>query len=54
LGAKDKYVSLGGVGLSCQPCFKRKCKLRKNINACTNFPNPKDVVDIANGLIFEQ
>lgn len=53
-GNPNKYISIGGEGLACQPCFKRKCKLRKNINACTNFPNPKDVVDIANGLIFEQ
>ncbi|MBR6297855.1 MAG: glycosyltransferase family 9 protein [Candidatus Gastranaerophilales bacterium] len=51
-GNPEKYVSMGGEGLPCQPCFKRKCKLRKNKNACTNFPNPKDVVDVANRLIF--
>lgn len=52
-GDKSKYISIGGVGLPCQPCFKRKCKLRKNINACTNFPNPKDVVEVINSLIFK-
>lgn len=51
-GNKNKYISLGGYGLPCQPCFKRKCHLKKNINACTKFPNPKDVVDCANTLIF--
>ncbi len=53
-GNPEKYISMGGQGLPCQPCFKRKCKLRKNKNACTNFPNPKDVVDVANRLIFGQ
>lgn len=52
-GDKSKYISVGGMGLPCQPCFKRKCHLHKNINACTNFPNPKDVVDIINRLIFK-
>ncbi len=51
-GDKAKYISMGGEGLPCQPCFKRKCKLHKNIDACTKFPNPKDVIDVANGLIF--
>lgn len=53
-GDKTKYVSMGGTGLPCQPCFKRKCKLHKNIDACTNFPNPKDVIYTANMLIFGQ
>lgn len=51
-GNPDKYVSLGGCGLPCQPCFKRKCHLKKNPDACTNFPNPKDVIDKAYTLIF--
>ena len=51
-GDKSKYIALGGKGLPCQPCFKRKCKLKKNKNACTYFPNPKDVVDVINHLIF--
>lgn len=51
-GNPNKYVAMGGEGLPCQTCFKRKCKLKKNINACTNFPNPKDVIDTINTLIF--
>jgi ADP-heptose:LPS heptosyltransferase len=51
-GNKDKYVALGGEGLHCQPCFKRKCHLRKSINACTNFPNPKEVLEVIERLIF--
>lgn len=51
-GSPNKYVALGGSGLPCEPCFKRKCHLRKNLNACTNFPNPKDVIDVINTLIF--
>lgn len=51
-GSHNKYVALGGSGLPCEPCFKRKCHLRKNLNACTNFPNPKDVIDVINTLIF--
>jgi three-deoxy-D-manno-octulosonic-acid transferase domain protein len=51
-GSPDKYIALGGSGLPCQPCFKRKCKLKKHVNACTCFPNPKDVIDVINTLIF--
>lgn len=53
-GSPEKYVAMGGAGLPCQPCFKRKCKLKRNINACTNFPNPKDVIDVINTLIFSK
>lgn len=52
LGDKKKYIALGGKGLPCQPCFKRKCKLKKNKNACTFFPNPEDVISVINTLIF--
>jgi ADP-heptose:LPS heptosyltransferase len=50
-GNSDKYISLGGEGLPCQPCFKRKCKLRKNKNACTLFPSPADVVENINKVL---
>ena len=30
LGDKSKYVSIGGDELACQPCFKRKCRLKNN------------------------
>ncbi len=52
LGNSNKYIALGGEGLPCQPCFKRKCKLKKNKGACINFPNPKDVIDVVHTLIF--
>lgn len=51
-GNPAKYVALGGEGLPCQPCFKRKCKLLKNCDACTNFPNPEEVIDTVYSLIF--
>lgn len=51
-GDKNKYIEIGGKGLVCQPCFKRKCQLHKNIDACTNFPNPKDVLEIIHNLLF--
>lgn len=51
-GDPEKYIALGGEGLLCQPCFSRKCKRRKNKNICTEFPNPKDVVNVIYGLIF--
>lgn len=53
-GDNSKYIALGGEGLPCQPCFRRKCKLKKNCNACTNFPNPKDVLEVLNGLLFKK
>lgn len=53
-GNPMKYISMGGAGLPCQPCFKRKCRLHKNINACVEFPNPADVVEAANRLIFDK
>lgn len=51
-GDNSKYVALGGEGLPCQPCFKRKCHLKKNTDACTNFPNPREVVKVIDSLIF--
>lgn len=51
-GDENKYIALGGEGLPCQPCFKRRCKLRKNHNSCTNFPNPRNVIDVVKSLIF--
>ena len=52
LGSYDKYISLGGRGLYCQPCFKRKCLLNKNVEACTFSPSPNEVIDVVNSLIF--
>ncbi len=52
IGDSKKYIALGGEGLPCQPCFKKQCKLRKNPDACTCFPNPRDVMDVVKSLIF--
>ena len=51
LGSPDKYLALGGTELPCQSCFKRKCKRKKTKNACTNFPNPKDVINAVENLL---
>ena len=52
LGSFDKYVSLGSHGLPCQPCFKRKCLLKDNKDACTFMPSVKEVTDTINSLLF--
>lgn len=49
LGDKNKYISLGGTGLNCQPCFKRKCK-QKN-NACTHTPTVDEVFNTVENMI---
>lgn len=35
--------------LSCQPCFKRKCKL--GTNECTHLPEPEKIINIVNKLL---
>lgn len=45
LGSSDKYVSLGGTALICQPCFKRKCKLKNKKLACTFIPTTEEVIE---------
>lgn len=52
LGSYDKYVSLGGKGLTCQPCFKRKCLMNQDFEACTYSPSAEEVIDAVNSLIF--
>ena len=49
-GDKKKYIAVGGEGLGCQPCFRRKCPRRKNKNICMDFPSPNDVVKVVQGL----
>ncbi len=51
-GDENKYIALGGEDLPCQTCFKRKCKLKNNKNACTYFPSPQKVIETINTLIF--
>ncbi len=47
-GDEKKYIAVTG-NLSCQPCFKRKCKL--GTNACTNLPEPQEIINIVNKLL---
>ena len=49
-GDKKKYIAVGGEGLACQPCFRRKCTRHRNKNICTDFPCPNDVVKVVQGL----
>lgn len=51
LGGKDKYISLGGDQLDCQPCFKRKCKFKTD--ECIKYPNVENVLDSINDLLKE-
>lgn len=49
IGDENKYISIGGYGLPCQPCFKRRCKT-KNCE-CTFTPKAQDVINILNKLL---
>lgn len=50
LGPKYKYVALGGNTLNCQPCFKRKCKLKNQKNLCTFIPKADEVISIIKNM----
>lgn len=50
-GDENKYIAVTGE-LPCQPCFKRKCKLKTN--ACTNLPTPEKIINIVNKLLSNQ
>jgi ADP-heptose:LPS heptosyltransferase len=52
LGSYDKYISLGGRGLDCQPCFKRKCLKKDKFEQCTYWPAVEEVTEAVNSLIF--
>lgn len=45
----NKYFTIAG-DLSCQPCYKKKCKLKTQKNACTNIPKADKVINIVNKL----
>ena len=49
-GTDDKYIALSG-NLSCQPCHGKVCRLKENINACTNHPSVQDVLSAVNKLL---
>lgn len=38
--------------ISCQPCFKRKCRF--GTNECTNLPSPEEIINIVNKVISKE
>lgn len=48
IGDKKKYIAVTG-SLSCQPCFKRKCKLKTE--NCRNLPTADQIINIVNKLL---
>lgn len=46
---QEKYFSIGSK-LSCHPCFKKKCTLKKDENLCCNYPAPDEIIKIVNQL----
>lgn len=46
----EKYFSVSS-NLTCQPCFKKKCHLNENQNACSNYPEPNEIISIVNKLL---
>lgn len=49
-GNPEKYFAVGS-NLRCQPCFKKKCKLRKNKEACRRLPKANEIINIVNKLL---
>lgn len=49
-GNVEKYYTVSG-NISCQPCFKRKCPLKKERNQCQNFPESDKIVSIVNKML---
>lgn len=49
-GNSEKYFAVTS-DLACQPCFKKKCKLKKEMNICTNSPNADEIMNIVNNLL---
>lgn len=49
-GDSEKYFAIG-ANLPCQPCFKKKCKLKKDKNGCINLPSSSEIINIVNKLL---
>lgn len=45
-----KYFAIQG-NAPCQPCFKKKCKLKRDKNICQRVPSAELVIDIVNKLL---
>lgn len=50
IGTKKKYISIQG-NLSCQPCHKKHCPLKKNKNQCTFSPSVEEVLNAVHKLL---
>lgn len=53
LGDSKKYISVGSDTLHCQPCFKRKCRLKNNENSCTFVPTASEIIEIIKQMGIE-
>ncbi|MFA7659137.1 MAG: glycosyltransferase family 9 protein [Candidatus Gastranaerophilaceae bacterium] len=49
-GDAKKYFSIGAK-LPCQPCFKKKCTLKRGQNVCQKFPKSDEIINIVNNLL---
>lgn len=49
-GDEKKYFSIGS-NLSCQPCFKKKCRLNGEKNICGKYPEVGEIINIVNKLL---
>ena len=49
-GDDKKYYTVIG-NMSCQPCNKRHCRNKKSKNICTQYPNPDEVIKIAEQIL---
>lgn len=49
-GDSKKYFSISSE-LPCQPCFKKKCPLKKDKNQCQNYPDSGVIINIVNKLL---
>lgn len=49
-GDNDKYFAIQG-NLSCEPCFKKRCRMKVDNCACTNFPEADEIIKIVKKLL---
>lgn len=49
-GDGEKYFSIAS-NQPCQPCFKKKCLLKKDKNICLKYPEAAEIINIVNNLL---
>lgn len=49
-GKEGKYFSIGS-DIPCQPCFKKKCRSKKEKNYCQRYPIVDEILNIVNNLL---